>query len=120
MKKVAIVTILIATAAILLGQTAGRKWQSGRILEVKQQENSAADNNGTSSAEHYEVSVRVKDTDYVVLYTPKPGVHGFQYMAGTDLLCLVESKTITFNDILGRPIKVPIISQKPAPPSSNP
>lgn len=119
MKKAAIVTILIATAAILLGQTAPRKWQSGRILEVKKQQNSASDKSG-DSVERYEVSLRVNDTDYVVLYTPPPGVHGFQYTAGMEKLVLVESQTITINDILGRPIKVPIIGQKPAPPRNNP
>src|SRR5215469_12523857 len=116
MKKIAVVAIVFAVAAILLGQSAPRKWQSGRILEVKKQQDSASGKGEDSSVERYEVSLRVDDTDYVVLYTPPPGVHGFQYTAGMDKLVLVESQTITINDILGRPIKVPIISQKPSPP----
>lgn len=119
MKKIALMAIVLATA-ILLGQSAPRKWQSAHILEVKKQQDSSSAKGGDSSAERYEVSLRVKDTDYVVLYTPPPGAHGFQYTAGMDKLVLVESQTITINDLLGRPIKVPIISQKPAPPHSNP
>ena len=115
MKKVALVTIIFATT-VLLGQSAPRKWQSAHILEVKKQQDSSSAKSSDSSVERYEVSLRVNDTDYVVLYTPPPGVHGFQYTAGMDRLVLVESETITINDILGRPIKVPIISQKPAPP----
>lgn len=118
MKKVAVVTIILA-AVMVFAQSSSRKWQSARILEVKKQQNSAADASG-DPIERYEVSLRVKDTDYVVLYTPPPGAHGFQYTAGMDKLVLVESQTITINDILGRPIKVPIISQKSAPPRNNP
>ena len=119
MKKVAMVTIILA-AVIVLAQSSPRKWQSAHILEVKKQQDSTSAKGEASSVEHYEVSLRVNDTDYVVLYTPPPGAHGFQYTAGMDKLVLVESQTITINDILGRPIKVPIISQKPAPPRSHP
>lgn len=119
MKKAALVTIIFA-AAVLLGQSAPRKWQSAHILEVKKQQDSSSAKSSDSSVERYAVSLRVNDTDYVVLYTPPPGVHGFQYTAGMDRLVLVESETITINDILGRPIKVPIISQKPAPQGSKP
>lgn len=119
MKNAAVVTMIL-TAAIMLGQSTPRKWQSARILEVKKQQDSTSAKHSDSSVDRYEVSLRVKDTDYVVLYTPPPGVHGFQYTAGMDKLVLVERQTITINDILGRPITAPIISQKPAPPPSHP
>ena len=119
MKQVALITVIFA-AVIVLGQSESKKWQSAHILEVKKQQGSASAKSRDSSAERYEVSLRINNTDYVVLYTPPPGVHGFQYTAGMDKLALVENDTITMNDILGRPIKVPIISQKPAPPGSKP
>lgn len=119
MKKLASLTMILI-AAILLGQSAPRKYQSARILKITKQQDSASKKSGDSSVERYEVSLRVKDTDYLALYTPAPGAHGFQYLAGMDILVLVESDTITFNDILGRSIKIPIISRKPAPPPNRP
>jgi hypothetical protein len=56
----------------------------------------------------------VGDTLYVVLYTPPLGRGDtVKYVAGRDLLVLVEKNTITYNDILGRSFAVPIESQKP-------
>ena len=60
--------------------------------------------------------MQVKDVVYVVLFTPRPGMHGFQTLAGMDILVLVQEKTMLFNDILGRSMSAPIISQHPAAP----
>lgn len=62
----------------------------------------------------YDVSVRVGKTIYVVLYTPSPGMDTVKYAAGRELLVQVNEKTITYNDILGQSLKVPIVSQRPA------
>lgn len=93
------------------------------ILEVKEHHGPIPDNirekiKDNPSAAHYDVSIRLKDNhaEYVLLYTPLPGKYGFQFMAGRDVLVLVEGETVTFNDILGRSIKVPIVSQRPAQP----
>jgi hypothetical protein len=87
------------------------KYQVGTITEVKVHQ---AAGRGASDAESYDVSVKVGDTIYVVLYTAALGEDTVKYAAGRDLLVLVRKNTITYNDILGRSFAVPIESQKPA------
>src|SRR5258708_14269907 len=87
------------------------KCQVGTITEVKDHQ---AGGSGVYDAASYDVSVKVGDTIYVVLYTPALGEETIKYAAGRDLLVLVGKNTITYNDILGRSFAVPIESQKPA------
>ena len=54
------------------------------------------------------------DTIYVVLYTPPLGEIPAKYARGHELLVLVGKNTITYNDMLGRSLQVPIESQRPA------
>ena len=68
--------------------------------------------NTDSSNPSYEVSVKVGNTVYVVLYTPPLGMGTAKYVAGRQVLVLVREKTIVYNDISGNPIEVPIISRK--------
>jgi hypothetical protein len=58
----------------------------------------------------YDISVRVGNTVYVVLYTPPLGDDTVRYVAGRDLLVLAGEKTITYNDMLGNSLQVPIIT----------
>jgi hypothetical protein len=83
----------------------------GTITEVKTH---LTDANSGSDAISYDVSVKVGDTIYVVLYTPPLGEETVKYSAGRDLLVLVGKRTIRYNDILGQSFEVPIESQKPA------
>jgi len=87
------------------------KYQVGTITEVKVHHPAES---GASDPASYDVSVKVGDTTYVVLYTPALGEDTVKYAAGRDLLVLVGKNTITYNDILGRSFAVPIESQKPA------
>src|SRR5260370_50337 len=87
------------------------KYQVGTITEVKVHQ---AAGSGVSDAASYDVSVKVGDTIYVVLYTPPLGEETVKYSAGRDLLVLVGKRTIGYNDILGQSFEVPIESQKPA------
>src|SRR5882672_10236443 len=87
------------------------KYQVGTITEVKAHQ---AAGSGASDAASYDVSVKVGDTIYVVLYTPALGEDTVKYVAGRELLVLVGKNTITYNDILGRSFAVPIESHKPA------
>jgi len=92
------------------GQSAS-KYQVGTITVVKAHQ---AAGSGASDAASFDVSVKVGDTIYVVLYTPALGENTVKYAAGRDLLVLVGKNTITYNDILGRSFAVPIESQQPA------
>ncbi len=87
------------------------KYQVATITEVKVHQTAGS---GASDAASYDVSVKVGDTIFVVLYTPALGEETVKYAAGRDLLVLVGKNTITYNDILGRSFAVPIESQKPA------
>jgi len=86
------------------------KWVVGTISDVRIHQ-TEADAFGTVS---YDVSVKVGDTVYVVLYTPPPGEQSVKYVAGRDLLVLVGKSTIRYNDILGQSHEVPIESEKNA------
>ncbi|SRR5258706_15171611 len=87
------------------------KYQVGTIAEVKVHQTAGS---GASDAASYDVSVKVGDTIYVVLYTPPLGEETVKYSAGRDLLVLVGKRTITYNDLLGQSYEVPIVGQKPA------
>jgi hypothetical protein len=68
---------------------------------------------GGPDATSYDVSLKMGDTIYVVLYTPTLGELPAKYATGHELLVLVGKNTITYNDILGRSLQVPIESQRP-------
>jgi hypothetical protein len=87
------------------------KYQVGTITEVKVHHTAGS---GASDGVSYDVSVKVGDTIYVVLYTPAPEEETVKYAAGRDLLVLVGKNTITYNDILGQSHNVPIESKKNA------
>jgi len=87
------------------------KWVVGSITDVRIHQTAEPDTFGTVS---YDVSVKVGDTVYVVLYTPALGEQTVKYVAGRDLLVLVGKGTIRYNDILGQSHEVPIESQRPA------
>jgi hypothetical protein len=87
------------------------KYQVGTITEVKTHRDAGG---GDTDPARYDVSVKVGDTIYVVLYTPPLGEQTVKYAAGRELLVLVGKRTIRYNDILGQSFEVPIESQKTA------
>jgi hypothetical protein len=93
-----------------LGQTAS-KYQPATITEVRvHQPASGNEPNGGS----YEVSLKIGDTIYQVLYAPVVDTNVARYAAGREILVLVKEKTIRYNDLLGQPYDLPIISRKSA------
>jgi hypothetical protein len=103
--------LIFLTMFAAFGQSTS-KYQVGTITEVKAHQ---AAGSSVSDAASYDVSVKVGDTIYVVLYTPALGEETVKYAAGRDLLVLVGKNTITYNDILGQSFAVPIESQKSTP-----
>lgn len=65
-----------------------------------------------SSLEQYDVTVRVGNIDYVVLYTTMPGRRGVQYSPGMDAPVLIREKTLTYRNLHGETIEMPILSRK--------
>jgi hypothetical protein len=109
LRLVAVFCICLTTFPVFCQSTS--KYQVGTIIEVKTH---LTDASSASDVVSYDVSVKVGDTVYVVLYTPPLGGESVKYSAGRDLLVLVEKRTIRYNDILGQSFEVPIESQKPA------
>jgi hypothetical protein len=101
---------ILSTAFSAFGQSTS-KYQVGTITEVKVHQTAGS---GAKDAASYDVSVKVDDTVYVVLYTPPLGEETVKYVAGRELLILVGKSTIRYNDILGQSFEVPIESQKSA------
>ena len=95
----------------LVGQSVKPAYQSGTIMAVKTHQAGAPVD---PSVTRYDISIKVRDIVYVVLYTPPPGTYGNQYIAGMDMLVRVGDKTITYNDMLGVSREVPIVSQTKA------
>jgi hypothetical protein len=60
----------------------------------------------------YDVSVKIGNTTYIVLFTPTNGANAVKYAAGDELLFLVGSKTLTFNSSLSGKTEVPILSHE--------
>ncbi len=107
-RLIVVVTLCFLTLAAFGESTS--KYQVGMITDVRACQ-VAGDGADLAS---YDVSVKVGDTIYVVLYTQPLGELPAKYATGHELLVLVGKNTITYNDILGRSLQVPIESQKPA------
>lgn len=118
MRGLTLVKIAVMWVAILpvLGQDAKPAYQTATIVDVKTHQESAASG---SSVSRYDISIRLQNNIYVVLYTPPPGTYGSQYMKGMDMLVLVGDNTITYNDMLGVSREVPILSRMKAPAASS-
>ena len=93
------------------------KYQSGLVLEVTEHPGGEIPaTKETPPIKRYDISVQVKDVVYVILFTPRPGMYGFQTLAGMDVLVKIQQKNMFFSDLLGRSMSAPIISQHPAAP----
>ena len=86
-------------------------YEVGTIMAVAPHQGAAASDDSSTS---YDVSVKVGETVYVVLYTPPFGRETVKYAAGRDMLVLIGEKTVTFNDPLGNSSEVPILSRTTA------
>jgi len=109
LRLVGVFCICLTTFPVFCQSTS--KYQVGTITEVKTHQTDAS---STSDAVSYDVSVKVGDTIYVVLYTPPLGGETVKYAAGRELLVLVGKRTIRYNDILGQSFEVPIENHKSA------
>ena len=108
-KMLCVICICLVTVPALCQSTS--KYQVGTITEVKVHP-AAAD--AASDVVSYDVSVKVADTIYLVLYTPPLGMNTVRYAGGRELLVLVGKNMITYSDILGQSLEVPIVSRRPA------
>src|SRR5208282_410004 len=110
MQKLIVIVTLCLLALPALGQSTS-KYQICMITDVRARQVAG---DSTSDPASYVDSVKVCETIYVVLYTPPLGKLTPKYATGREMLVLVGKNTITYNDMLGRSLQVPIESQRPA------
>ena len=117
----ALVLIVCLTAASSPGQDK-RPYQAGTIVDVKphqaEQNNSDATKANSVEPPQYDISIKVGNKIYVVLYTPPPGQNYPELGIGMDRTVLVDGDTMKVNDLLGRTRTMPILSSKDAPPKT--
>jgi hypothetical protein len=106
LRRIAVICLCLASFPVFAQQSS--KYEVATILDVK------AHHDPTSEIVSYDVSVKVGETIYLVLYTPQVDANDVKYVAGRELLVLVGKKTITYNDMLGQSLEVPIVSQTSA------
>jgi hypothetical protein len=107
-KLIGVIALCLLTFPALCQTTS--KWQIAAITEVKPHPAAGED---ASDPITYDVSVKVGGTIYLVRYTTPAGEIAPKYATGHELLVLVGKNTITYNDMLGRGLQVPIESQRP-------
>ena len=104
MRSYLIVLFLAFSALLTFGESP--QYQTATIVEVQTHQPANLDKPA------YDVSLRVKNTIYVVLYTPAADTGAAKHAAGREVLILVSEKTIKSNDLLGSPFEMPILSKK--------
>ena len=103
--------VILICVAGALGQPSS-KYQPGTIMAVAAHQSSGqAETNITK----YDVSVKVGNTTYLVLYAPLNGSNTVTYALGDELLVLVGSDTLAFNSPASGKIEVPILSRETLP-----
>ena len=107
-KLIGAVTLCLLTLPALCQSTS--TYQVAVITEVKAH---PVAGKPASDSTSYDISVKVDDTIYVVLYTPPLSELPPKYATGRELLVFVGKETITYNDMLGQSHEVPIESRRP-------
>jgi hypothetical protein len=111
------ITVIVICGATLsaLSQSASQYTVATVAAVQSHQSNAGSSTSGAS----YDVSLKVGNATYVVLYTPPYGLQTVQYAVGRQFLVFVGEKTITFNDVLVTSTELPIESQTEAEPQSH-
>jgi hypothetical protein len=91
-------------------QSPSSKYQPATIMGVTARPSAP----GASEATSYDVTLRVGNNVYVVVYSPPPGQDTVKYAAGLDVLVLVDNNSIRFSK-LGTSGEVPIVSREALP-----
>jgi hypothetical protein len=115
LKKVSLLLLCISSLAAV-GQTSAPKYQRGTIMAVSAHQNAPSE--PASDVARYDVSVKIGNTLYVVLYTPHNGANAVEYSAGIDMLFSVGENALTFNSKLSGTTEAPILRREILPAKS--
>jgi hypothetical protein len=108
-KWVLLIPISLAT---VFAQSAA-KYVPGTITVVTPHQSIAGEQG--SAVPQYDVSVKVGNIVYVVLYTPPNGANGVEYAAGFSMLVSVGTDTLIINNKLAAKTEVPILRREVLP-----
>ncbi len=95
MRRYIIVVLMCAASVLAFAQTSSSQWQTGTITAVSTHVNGPGEPAGNGA--QYDVTVKVGNTVYVVLYSSPSGSNTVEYRRGFDLLVRVGADTLTFN-----------------------
>ena len=112
MHRLALILSLILANAAAFSQTSSPKYQPGTIVAVERHQQM-----GNSEAIQYDVTVRIEDTDYVVLYTPPNGANTVEFSVGVDRLFAVGKEALLLS-VRDRQEELPILRTKKLPPQA--
>ena len=107
------VILLCVSALVALGQSPSSKYQPGTITAVTAHQNAPGDSG--EDVARYDVSVKIGNVLYVVLYTPLHGANSVEYSAGIEMLFSVGRDTLTFNSKLSGTTELPILRREVLP-----
>lgn len=112
---VALMLTLIMVSCFAMRRSLGQDrkvYQAGTIVEIKPHQEAQGTDTGKKG---FDVSIKVGNKIYVVLYVPPGGQDFAEYGVGMDRTVLVEGDTMKLNDLLGRTRILPILNVKDAP-----
>ena len=89
------------------------KYLPGTILAVERHEDPASDSSGAPT--RYDVSIKIEDTIYVVLYTPPQGSNAVEYSPGIERLFSVGTDALRYPEHDGH-ADMPILRTQKLPP----
>jgi hypothetical protein len=99
-----------------LGQTVSSGYQPATIMAVTTHQSSGQQK---ANVVQYDVSVKVGNTIYVILFTPLNGANTVTYATGDEVLVLVGSKSLVFNGPSGK-FEMPILHRETPAAQSEP
>lgn len=115
MRKLALIFLMWVESFAALCQTATLKYEPGTIMTVERHEDRSSSENKLIQ---YDVSVRINDSVYIVLYTPANGSNTVEYSVGHEFLFRVGDNTLTFPERFGSNTELQILATKKLPPQS--
>jgi hypothetical protein len=103
-------TLVILAALAALCQSSSANYRPGTIMGVARHRNAPGEHDIT----RYDVTLKVGNDVYVVLYSPPQGQNTVEYAAGMEILVLVKDNSIRFNK-LGTTGEAPIERREALP-----
>jgi hypothetical protein len=104
--------VVLLMCVVTVGQVPAPKYQPATIMAVMAHQSPGKDEDNPTQ---YDVSVRVGETTYLVLFTPVNGSNTVKYALGDEALVLVGSNTLSFNSPAAGAVELPILSREAKP-----